>query len=161
MTVQQELDQIRAANADGRLVASEVVEFARNNTQSMLHGQFEWDDSAAAEAYRLIQARNIIRMVVIYPPNDTRQIRAWISPPSLRTQPGGGYVPVAMALTNDGYLDQLRREAIAEIQRLQRKFHMIEELAPIFAAAAQAVSEALERRRIIDNAGIATRHPAP
>lgn len=48
----------------GRLLPSEVLNAARNE-DSPLHGFFEWDESLAAEAYRLEQARELIRRIKI------------------------------------------------------------------------------------------------
>lgn len=56
-----ELERIRGR--DG-LRAPAVVEAAREE-DSPLHGCFIWDDSEAGEAYRLIQARTLIRSVVL------------------------------------------------------------------------------------------------
>jgi hypothetical protein len=47
---------------DGRLLEEDVVADARNPA-SPLHPHFEWDNRAAAEAHRLQQARQLIRMV--------------------------------------------------------------------------------------------------
>ena len=47
----------------GELTPPDVVADARN-PNSPLHSFFEWDDGAAAEAYRLSQARGLIRAVV-------------------------------------------------------------------------------------------------
>lgn len=47
----------------GELEPINVVDDARNPS-SPLHSFFEWDDSAAAEAHRLHQARGLIRSVV-------------------------------------------------------------------------------------------------
>lgn len=57
------LAQIASANA-GRLTPLAVVEAARDR-KSPLHRHFEWDDAKAAEAYRLDQAREIVRVVRI------------------------------------------------------------------------------------------------
>ena len=49
-------------NRQGRLDPQSVVAAARNK-KSPLHKQFEWDDTKAAEKYRLEQARELIRLV--------------------------------------------------------------------------------------------------
>lgn len=58
-----ELERIRSEN-NGRLMPPTVVEQARNR-RSPLHRYFEWNDKTAAEAYRLDQARTLIRIVQI------------------------------------------------------------------------------------------------
>ncbi len=47
----------------GELTPKDVVDDARHDN-SPLHSFFEWDDSVAAEAHRLSQARGLIRSVV-------------------------------------------------------------------------------------------------
>jgi hypothetical protein len=60
--VEAELDQI--ADQRGYLTPRMVVEAARPQT-SRLHQYFEWDDQAAAEEYRLAQARHLVRSVTV------------------------------------------------------------------------------------------------
>ena len=68
----------------GRLDPKEVVDAARS-PKSALHDRFEWDDTTAAEAYRLQQARGLIRSVyierVIAPEEPPRRIRYWTHDP--------------------------------------------------------------------------------
>jgi hypothetical protein len=51
-----------AAAGGGELTPKAVVEAARSSS-NVLHKHFEWDDSKAAEAFRLDQARNVIRSI--------------------------------------------------------------------------------------------------
>lgn len=58
-------EALRALEKDaGRLIPADVVDAARR-PDSPLHSHFEWDDSAAAEKFRLDQARALIRTVKI------------------------------------------------------------------------------------------------
>jgi hypothetical protein len=59
----QELTRIKDAN-NGRLMPQTVVEEARKRSNP-LHRHFEWNDKIAAEAYRLDQARELIRIIQI------------------------------------------------------------------------------------------------
>lgn len=59
----------------GELTPKDVVDDARHDN-SPLHSFFEWDDSAAAEAHRLGQARGLIRAVVaVYVSDDRPAVR--------------------------------------------------------------------------------------
>ena len=53
-------------DAGGRLTAEGVLDAARDEAHP-LHGEFEWDDSVAAEQHRLSQARKLlqVRMEVV------------------------------------------------------------------------------------------------
>ena len=63
------LDRIRIKH--GHLKPEVVVSYAKPD-ESPLHRVFEWDDAAAAEEYRLIQARTLVRSVVVEMKNDMR-----------------------------------------------------------------------------------------
>ena len=58
----QTIDTLKSMEVGGRLTAQNVVDEARDPA-SVLHGHFTWDDSTAADAYRLIEARQLIRRV--------------------------------------------------------------------------------------------------
>jgi len=57
-----ELERIR--ERDGVIRASVVVEEAKPE-ESPIHDRFTWDDEKAANEYRLIEARQLIRSVVV------------------------------------------------------------------------------------------------
>lgn len=48
----------------GMITPGQVVDEARDPA-SVLHGSFEWDDTVAAEKYRVIQAQKLIRAFVV------------------------------------------------------------------------------------------------
>jgi hypothetical protein len=74
-----ELERIISENK-GRLTPHVVVDSARNR-RSPLHRHFEWNDKVAAEAYRLEQARELIRTIRIEDTehSDTPPRRAFLS----------------------------------------------------------------------------------
>jgi hypothetical protein len=130
--VARELDNIRSANPDGVLRPEDVVEFARD-PKSELHRHFEWNDSEAAAAYRLTQARQLIRVQVtmIDTGEGEETIRAYVS---LSPPPSGYSETVDMLSTKRGrralilkLLDRML--AIAQSYRLP-------ELAPVTRAIA-------------------------
>ena len=75
----------RVYDEHGQLTPRLVVDLARDPNHE-LHNRFEWDDSVAAEKYRLDQARDLIRKVrVVYKEGDEQNppqtIRAYHSLP--------------------------------------------------------------------------------
>jgi hypothetical protein len=58
----RELEKLRREG--GRIIAAEVVA-AATPEDAPLHPAFEWDDSAAAQAHREHQARNLVRRVQV------------------------------------------------------------------------------------------------
>ena len=67
---QRSVDQALSAlnEAHGRLTTDIVLE-AATNADSPLHKMFEWDDSTAAHAHRIWQARKLIKSVKIERPD--------------------------------------------------------------------------------------------
>lgn len=136
-----ELEDLRAQTG-GFLQAEAVVERARS-ANSALHTYFEWDDGKAAEAHRLQQARGVIRAVVRFLPTPTgpRTIRAYVSLPDDRTNPGGGYRAIADVLDDDALAARATGQLVVEMARLQTKFGAYAHLRPALAAMAGALDE--------------------
>lgn len=85
------IKRIRSLEApDGTLTAETVLDDARD-PQSPLHAHFEWDDSKAAEAFRLDQARKLIRSVRLVITNNETQVRtvAYVRDPNKSPQAPG------------------------------------------------------------------------
>ena len=142
----KELRQLRAKNKHGDLVAEEVVAFAEDETTA-LHSRFEWDDSVAGHNYRLVQARNIIRVVVEYEPHTDQQFRAYVSLESTRTRPGGGYGPTRRILGNEETKSELLDMALKELNRAKEKYATLTELADVFAAIDAATAKAAKKAK--------------
>ena len=67
-TVSEELDLISRKNG-GVVLPEAVVEFAKD-PETALHSRFDWDDSEAAAKWRLVQARQVIRLeLTVVPAN--------------------------------------------------------------------------------------------
>jgi len=68
----RELEDLRST---GALTPDRIVDAARPKG-SPLHCAFEWSDGVAAEQYRLIQARQIIRSVIVrHLPSEERRVQ--------------------------------------------------------------------------------------
>lgn len=70
-----ELERIRNANG-GRLEVHEVVRWAAE-PESPIHNAFTWDNEQAADAYRLAEARTLIRSVVVVKEQGPPQPAFW------------------------------------------------------------------------------------
>lgn len=136
------IDELRRIESErGLLIPSEVVEAARPAT-SPLHPHFEWDDSAAAEKYRIDQARNLIRVCVEYVGNgdSRRKIDAFVSLSTDRAT-GGGYRSMTHVLAMDNLRAQLIEDAILDMDRFRAKYASVAELVDVFASMNTARSE--------------------
>jgi hypothetical protein len=137
-----ELQRI-AGTHGGMLHAADVVDAARN-PQSILHTRFQWDDSKAAEQYRLFQARQLIRVVVTYIGDEDagKLTRAYVSLTPDRTRnAGGGYHKVNAVLEDDSKRDRMLQDALEELARFRRKYSEIRALAQLMTMIGQVMEE--------------------
>lgn len=111
-----------------KVTPDEVLEKARDeNTE--LHKCFEWDDTVAAEKFRKIQARNVIRFIVIKEeekPKDRPQIKVFHV-----TEKTGGYKPIEFIVKHEDEYKALLERAWAELRAFKAKYSMLEELREI------------------------------
>ena len=145
LTISEELKIISEQNG-GFLNPVHVVEFARNPSTA-LHDHFEWDDSEAAEKYRLWQARAVIRMelTVIQKPEGEKEYptRLYVSLPSDRRpkdeEHGRGYREIMTVMEDDDLREQLLTEARRDMLIFRRKYNTLRELAKVIAAIGEIV----------------------
>jgi len=135
-TITDELLTIKDQN-NGFVDPFAVVEYARDPLTA-LHSRFEWDDTEAAERYRIWQARMIIRMeLVVIPVEGTKgkTVRSFISLVSdRRVEQDKGYRFMVDVLSNADLRDQLLDEARQDMLIFRRKYNQLSELAKVFSA---------------------------
>lgn len=142
-----ELEVIRKKSG-GFLKAEDVVSFARN-PRTALHRRFEWDDSVAAHAYRLEQARLLIRVAVTVIPfaGGDRVISAYVSLMGDRTNKGGGYRSLEIVMRNKKLRSLLLEQALADANAWRAKYEGLTELAPLFDALDQIQSSRRRKKK--------------
>lgn len=124
-----ELEEIRGMSDDGLLHPEKAVLWARQHKKSQLYANLEWNDTAAAEKYRIDQVRQIIRVIVL-PSDQTEQlVRAYVSLPSDREH-GGGYRTIQDGLTRAR--QELVNEALKELRNFSNRYTHLPELGPVF-----------------------------
>lgn len=145
MSVKEELELIQQQN-DGLLRPIDIVQFAEN-PETALHSQFTWDDQKAGYEYRLWQAREIIRVnvEVIETRNDPVSVRAFVSLPSDRKNPGGGYRGIRDVMADDGWRKEMLAMAAREMKRFQDQYQALSELSDVFTAMEKA-RKTIERK---------------
>lgn len=132
--IQEELKAIRDRNAERKLKVAEVVEFAKDPTTA-LHGQFNWDDSQAAHAYRLWQAREVVQRYWVTIEKNGKQIDApiWVSIDEDRKQ-GGGYREFEEVRADPVQYQLCLNTALRELEPWRKRFESIQALSPVFRA---------------------------
>ena len=150
-SVSDELNEIKEKN-DGLLIPVMVVDYARNK-DTFLHEKFTWDDSEAAEKYRIWQARQIISLeLVIVRQNPggeallvnsleveghvkDKTVRAFVSLPLDRySEDHQGYRSVGDVMNDKDLREQLLESAKKDMSVFRRKYWMLERLARVFMA---------------------------
>lgn len=131
MSIEQELRDL--TDEDGFIKPQVVVAWAREHPESETYKHIEWDDSKAAEQYRLDQAR---RLIVIYVRTEDGD-RGVISLRQDRN-PQGGYRHLGTVLRNDELRRMAVRQALREFRSWERRYQHLRELAAVFEAANEA-----------------------
>ena len=119
-------------NSLGRdsVTARELLDASRGE-DSPLHSCFEWDDSIAAEKYRLWQARHIINSIEIEVITESRpafKTRMFLNVATVAPKNQGEFVGVDVVITNKDYRDCVLQNALRELRAFQRKYAAYEEL---------------------------------
>ncbi|MCX8016489.1 MAG: hypothetical protein N2690_01105 [Rhodocyclaceae bacterium] len=99
-----------------------VIDAARNPA-SALHDAFDWDDSSAAEKWRLYQARELIRSVhVVCEREAPRAIYVHVGEAE-------GYQPIETVIRNPGMFASALREAHARLEKAREAIVELESAA--------------------------------
>jgi hypothetical protein len=139
-----------ASRADPQAVADRILELSSSgkhpNASDVLedgrridaphHNIFEWEDSIAAEQYRLGQAGHILRSIVIVQTDSTeakKPIRAFVHviPPE---QKDPAYVNIVDAMKNDDMRRQVLEKAMGELEIWRETYENYLEFLPVINA---------------------------
>jgi hypothetical protein len=123
----------------GTLTPDQVLKSAMPKS-SPLHHHFQWDDTAAAKQYRLIQAGQLIRRVrltIEQSPGHEIRVRAFVNvtPEACEDEsPRGHYVSFQTAIGIPNYREQLLANARRDAETFKQKYATLEEVLPIIQA---------------------------
>lgn len=141
----------RLKNENGPLTTAAIVESARS-PESPLHNYFEWDDSTAAESWRMAQARHLVNRIevviekngeeivvpfmvnVIFKKNDNEPLNQ-------------GYVTVEEAMTTKEYREQVIQDILNQIKILGAKAAAFRDLAEILSKTASRIQRLFEKEK--------------
>lgn len=127
--------------ADAQTVAEEILSIGDEVTPQQildkgrdenteLHKCFEWNDSEAAEKYRLQQARLIVQQLVFVRTEEQKQEKA----PEIRIlhktelTENSGYKPLTRIVKNEDEYQKMLRLAYSELHALKVKYQNLQEL---------------------------------
>lgn len=138
MSIKDELLAIKQANPANMLFAPEVVDWARSNPTSKLHKALQWDDTIAAQEYRISQVRQLIRLHIISEDGTPQLVSL-----SFDRKINGGYRNVSDVLQSKDLSEIMLADALAELERVQTKYQRVQELTTVW----REVEQVKTRRR--------------
>ncbi len=131
-----------AEDRKGELTPKAVVDQARDKLHP-LHPHFEWNDSLAAEAYRLDQARNLIRIVRVE--DDAAQdgtSRAFIS---VNDGDSTAYRALDEVKKSADLQVALLKQAERELQAFERRYQTLVDICDIVRMARDHIKSRVEK----------------
>jgi hypothetical protein len=132
MSVQEELLALQQ-QADGLLQVESTVEWAAENPDSALHAALDWDDEHAAHSWRCHQVRRLIAIHVV----DAGNVRQLVSL-SIDRVGDGGYRSLGAVLASANMRGVLLADALADLDRVRRKYETLVELAGVWEETERA-----------------------
>lgn len=107
-TAGEEIERIHRKH--GQLSPADIVEESRRES-APLHGVFEWRDREAAEKYRQVQARELLRAIVTVDStvSEREPVRAFVH---VRQ----GYQPMELVVKHPDQLEELKASALRDLE---------------------------------------------
>lgn len=121
-------------------ITPEIVLKDAESKRSPLHSAFEWNDSAAAHAHRLEQARYLIRAVKIEhvpwgnPGDKEVQVVTSRAFPHVRTEAGPVYTTIGRVMADEALRGQLLADAKRSLGTWRKNYADLQELAAVYEA---------------------------
>lgn len=129
------------AESHAGLINPHVVVDAARDPLSPLHAEFEWDDSEAADLYRLAQAGALVRrmrLTIVRSDAATKDVklmttRAYQSRQSQRLgAAGGGYEGIEAIMSDENKRGELLAQVVRELGAYRRRYADLHELQQVW-----------------------------
>ena len=133
------IELLALRDQEGRINPAHVVQWARKNKRSHIHGVLTWDDAVAAERHRIWEVRALISVHI----RDANGGRQFVSLSIDRQE--GGYRPMSEVLNDKDFRQQLLDDALAELRRVEARYKSLTELSEVWQA-----THRLERLKAIE-----------
>lgn len=126
----------RIYQRDGQVSPEAVVEDSRAE-DAPLHDCFEWDNDAAAEQYRLYQARKVIASVTVVcdEQNNTQPVRAFVHIEEKK------YMPINHVLQTPDMHSILMATLKKDMLVFVRRYKAVEEISKVIDAMENAITD--------------------
>ena len=117
----------------------DILEYAREHEDSELNKCFDWDDTTAAEKWRIFTARQIccsLKVIVIHEDKEPVSYRI-----IQHDHEEKAYKPVTLTVRNDDEYSRLLKQAKAELAAFRKRYEKIVELEPIIDEIERVLAE--------------------
>ena len=135
---------------DGEVTSRTFLEYSRPE-DSETHDMFEWDDSIAAEKYRLVQSGKIINQlqvelvrvgdsaprqlnIEVERQEPVQRVSAFVNVAPRGPMMTASFNNFVNAMSDEEKSRQVLENALADLKAIEEKYKMYEELADVFAA---------------------------
>ncbi|MCP4709867.1 MAG: hypothetical protein GY869_14690 [Planctomycetes bacterium] len=115
-------------------VTPELLLNESRKKKSPLRDCFEWNDTTAAEKYRLHQARHILRAIVVTSENDenaTVKVRAFVP---VVEDDNHHYTTINRAMSDKELRKQVLTQAVKDLSSWQQKYENLKEFSDVYAS---------------------------
>jgi len=114
---------------------AEILDDTKTNSASPIKEYLNWDDTLAAEEYRLQQIKNIVNHIevrIVYSGGESKTFdRAF---EYVSDSEGRQYIPIQTALSNEEYKRQVLQRAWATLQGWVNRYQEYKEFKPVVEA---------------------------
>lgn len=128
---------------NGLLQVETIVEWAERHPDSQLHKSLEWDNERAGHDWRCQQVRRLIAIHV----TSVDHVREMVSLSIDRHHEGGGYRLIADVMATSNMRQVLLQDALAELDRVKKKYESLTELAKVWDEATKVKQKQASRKR--------------
>lgn len=124
----------------GTITSQALLDVSRPDS-APTHNLFEWDDTIAAERYRLQQATIAINAIEIEMGETKTPQVAFVNVTHKAPKTIGTFVPINVALSDCNMRDTVLANALRDLKSFYRKYQNLTELSKIFAAIEEVERE--------------------
>jgi len=134
------------ADRHGGRLDAEIVISASRSLRSPIHECFEWDDSRAAEEYRRVQARELLRAIIVVQKDTGLVVRAFenviVTASDLDDDVAGSYyVPIQDIIPNGNLMKQVLQEAVNYLKWFRKKYENLRQLGTVHRAIDKVIAK--------------------
>lgn len=123
------------AGSEGELTPTMVVEAAKN-PRHVLHKHFEWDDTVAANLYRLDQARGVIRSICVEEGDEVPP--AFIS---ISGRGGTSYRTLRAVQNSADLQSRVLAQAERDLEAWERRYRVLNDICEIVRTARDKIRQ--------------------